>query len=214
MTTDICRSSAPGETFGGLRDRRLVDDILRITKKQGTNRIVPTQIARYCPRIDGPRSELGQRSKAPFLALFVSRSTIPNVSGISISRQSSSPFVIEHRPSEDACRVPTRFQRGAPGSDTSEALSDMAGAVTLFHFRPYRFAHFLAGLNDAPMHAFQRSISTQASCGAFREGSKAHQRTSPPDHVLSHSAPKSLLNKPSAEEHSLHLAMDVSRPLH
>lgn len=149
-----------------------------------------------------------------FLALFVSRSTIPNVSGISTSRQSSSPIVIEHQPSEDACHVPTRFQRGAPGSDTSEAPSDMAGAATLSYFRAYRSVYLLAALNDAPMHAFLRSISTKASCGVFREGSKAHLRTSPLDHVLSHSSPKLLIDKTVCGEDSLHLPMRVSKPLH
>jgi hypothetical protein len=219
MTTDICRSSAPGDTFGGLRDRRLVDDILRMTEKQYTNRIVPMEIARYSPRIDGaridtPRSELDQRSEALFLALFRFAVNYPNVFGISTSRQSSSPFVIEHQPSEDACRVPTRFQRGAPGSDTSEALSDMAGAPTLSYFRAYRSAHFSAGLNDAPMHAFLRSISTKASCEVFREGSKAHRRTSPLNHALSHLSPKLLFLKTVCGEDSLHLPMHVSEPLH
>jgi hypothetical protein len=152
------------------------------------------EIARYSPQIDGmrigtPRPKTRPTVEGFFATAFVSRPTIPNVSGISTSRQSSSPSVIEHRPNEDACHAPTRFQKGALGFDTSEALSDMAGAVALSYFGTYRSAHLSAGLNDAPMRASLRSISTKASFGVFREESKAHRRTSPLDHVLSHSSP-------------------------
>jgi hypothetical protein len=176
----------------GFLERRLVDDIFRMTKttryepdcSNGTHAVSPPTDRWYADRYS--RSE----TRPTVGGFFVSPSTIPNVSGISTSRQSSSPFVIEHQPSEDACHVPTRFQRGALGSDTSEALSDMAGAVTLSYFWAYRSVYLSAGLNDAPMHAFLRSISTKASCGVFREGPKAHRQTSPLDHVLSHSSPK------------------------
>ena len=204
--------------MAGVRDRRLVDDIFRMTKNtkyeqdcsNGNRAVFPADqwYAGHSPLRDLTN---GRRLFCDALRFA---STIPNVSGISTSRQFSSPFVIEHQPSEDACHVPTRSQRGAPGSDTSEAPSDMADAATLSYFRAYRSVYLLAGLNDAPMHAFLRSISTKASCGVFREGSKAHLRTSPLDHVLSHSSPKLLIDKTVCGEDSLHLPMRVSKPLH